>query len=322
MKTKASVAFGAYGTRPTDLHGDWYRVSLHARLIGMELIALCADPGDLRLPVGDDWRETLCAKMCVSGPDRRNAKVAMSKLEEAGFIRIEPGFARVSLVPLRVQSGFTPVSLRSHSGFTPDPKSTKTLEIVQVQNQGREVNKGESEDLARAREASEFQRRNPEPVESFVPTRRPVGDPPPNVQAPAPALPVRLVWELYCSLVLNRLPVSAGEPDWPSIRTIAAAVAEEGGDSQSGQEQAARRLLLAWKTDKRSSSTNLANLAKFLFQYTKPLPPSPVIKPPPVQRVAEAEPDRPELAFTEMANFGMEVLANLHAKRSAKAAAQ
>lgn len=322
MKTKASVAFGAYGTRPTDLHGDWYRVSLHARLIGMELIALCADPGDLRLPVGDDWRETLCAKMCVSGPDRRNAKVAMSKLEEAGFLRIESGFARVSLVPLRVQSGSTSVSLRSHSGFTPDPKTTQTTEIVQDQNAGREVNKEGSEDLARAREASEVQRRNPKALESFIPVRRPVGEAPPNVQAPAPALPVRLVWELYCSLVLNRLPVAAGEPDWPSIRTIAAAVAEEGGDSTSGQERAARRLLLAWKADKRSSSTNLANLAKFLFQYTKPLPGPTVLKPAPVPRAAAPESDRPELAFTEMANFGMEVLANLHAKRAAKVSAQ
>lgn len=145
MRTKPSEVFGAYGTRPTDLHGDWYRVSFHARLIGMELIALCKDPADLRLPVGDDWRETLCAKMCVSGPDRRNAKAAMDKLVAAGFLRLEGGFACVSLVPLRIHSGSTSVPLRIQSGSTPDPNPIQVPEIIKPVSLSNERAKQTSE---------------------------------------------------------------------------------------------------------------------------------------------------------------------------------
>lgn len=154
MRTKPSEVFGTYGTRPIDLHGDWYLVSHYARLIGMELIALCKDPADLRLPVGNDWKETLCAKMCVSGSDRRNAKAAMDKLVEAGFLRAEDGFACVSLVPLRIQSGSTSVPLRSQSGSTPDPKPTQLPEIIKPSSPSNKQAKQESESGAGALQGS------------------------------------------------------------------------------------------------------------------------------------------------------------------------
>ena len=148
MRTKPSEVFGAYGTRPVDLHGDWYLVSHYARLIGMELIAICKDPSDLRLPVGSDWAETLCAKMCVSGADRRNAKAAMTKLVGAGFLHPEDGFVRITLVPLRIQSGSTSVPLRSHSGSTPDPKPSQPQEIIKPATLSSKQAKQESESSA------------------------------------------------------------------------------------------------------------------------------------------------------------------------------
>lgn len=118
---KPSKAFGRYGTRPLDLHGDWYLVSFHARLIGMELISYCRDPGDLRLPVGRDWKEALCAKMAINGCDRRNAKAALDRLVEARLLRVEGGFVHISLEPSPIQSGSTPDSLEIQSGSTSDP---------------------------------------------------------------------------------------------------------------------------------------------------------------------------------------------------------
>jgi hypothetical protein len=185
MATKASAVFGRYGTRPLDLHGDWYsKVSFYARCVGMELIAHCKDPGDLRLPVGDDWRETLCGKMSVTGPDRRNARGAMDALVKAGFLHHEGAFARLTLEPERAHFGSTSVPVEIHSGSTPDPLRfqfgsspvplpVEHAEIVENESASREGVKQE-------REGGEpLPEEVPEP-EQFIPARRPLGEPPPG----------------------------------------------------------------------------------------------------------------------------------------------
>lgn len=180
MATKASAVFGRYGTRPLDLHGDWYtKVSFYARLVGMDLIAHCKDPGDLRLPVSSDWRETLCGKLAVPGADRRNARGAMDALVKAGFLHHEGAWARISLEPEMLHSGSTPdpvaihsgstsVPLPFQSGSTSDPLPSQPSEIIEPEassrEEGRKEREGESE---------------PAP-EIFIPERRPVGEPPPG----------------------------------------------------------------------------------------------------------------------------------------------
>jgi len=172
-------------------------------------------------------------------------------------------------------------------------------------------------DRAHAREAPEVQGRNPEPVERFIPARRPLGESPPDFTPVVPPRPLKsVIWDEHCRIVLNRDPASAGLPDWKAVEAVERAVLKEAGDSRPDQIVAIRRLLEAWKRDTKSTQ-QLANLATYLFKYTKPLAhPKPVLKPAPAQRAVEPEVDLvdPTLEFAEMRTFGLQVLEQLHAR--------
>lgn len=150
-------ALGRYGCVPLDPHPDWVsKLSFHARLIGERLIALCKDYGDLRLEVGEDWRESLCALLMVAGPDRRNAKVAMQTLADKGFLTVDSCAVAIHLVPVRKrleastseaksaivphESGSTSDPLRIHLGSTPDPDSTQVRGNTEVENRSLLIN--------------------------------------------------------------------------------------------------------------------------------------------------------------------------------------
>lgn len=193
----------------------------------------------------------------------------------------------------------------------PDPVPVKIQEEIK-----------EERENARAREAPEVERRNSEPVESFVPARRPLPEPPPDFTPVIPPRPLKsIIWDEHCRIVLNRDPASAGLPDWKALEAIERAVIAEAGESASAQREAARRLLEAWKRDTKSTQ-QISNLAAYLFKYTKPLPPpKPVLKPVPVARPPEPEPS-PCADFAEMSQLGHDFLAKLHAKQVAAKAAK
>jgi len=186
MASRASAVFGRYGTRPLDLHGDWYTaVGYYPRMVGMDIISHCKDPADLRLPVGADWRESLCGKLAITGTDRRQAKAAMDSLVKAGFLHHEGTFARISLEPevhtvgsplehLRDTVGSPPVHGLHTVGSPPVQQPTQEPETIQEDLGSREV-----------RLTREVREEAPPPVVHF---RKPVGEPPPGLPPAEPPL--------------------------------------------------------------------------------------------------------------------------------------
>lgn len=92
-------AFGRFGCRPLDLHPAWRRVHYGARALGMDMLAHCAEPGERKLPVEADWMSSVCLTLGIDGKDRRNQKVNLQSLLDAGLITIGDGWVRVELEP-------------------------------------------------------------------------------------------------------------------------------------------------------------------------------------------------------------------------------
>lgn len=190
---KACEAFGRFGTRPTDLHPAWHSVSLYARLVGMELIALCRDPGELKLSTTVDWMTSMCIRLHAHGADRRNAKAALGALKDAGLLTLESGAVRLWLAPVEVQSGSTQVPLVFQSCSSHDPDLNQVVEIVQ---------------FTKDRQTEETEERD----KNYTNTREAVADTPPaNEQRPDTPLHEQLHQEfskLYfdrytCSVLLD-----------------------------------------------------------------------------------------------------------------------
>lgn len=190
---KACEAFGRFGTRPTDLHPAWHSVSLYARLVGMELIALCRDPGELKLSTTADWMTSMCIRLHAHGADRRNAKAALGALKSAGLLTLESGAVRLWLAPVEAQSGSTQVPLVFQSCSSHDPDLSQVVESTQI-TKDRQIEETEERD------------------KNYTTTREAVADPPPaNEQRPNTPLHERLhqefskrYFERYtCSVLLD-----------------------------------------------------------------------------------------------------------------------
>lgn len=257
--------------------------------------------------------------------DARNVTESIHELMEKGLVQADGPVVSIYTschsAGIHRAASEQPVSNRATTSEQPQtPKVAESLNTHTADQIKLEEIRSESES-ARAREAPEVQRQKPEPAERFVPARRPVPEPPPDF-TPAPQIrPLKsVIWDEYCRIVLNRDVSKAGERDWKALETIQAAVVAEVGDSRPAQLRETQRLLEAWKRDPKSTQ-QISNLAAYLFKYTKPLPPpSPMPKPAPVRR--EPEPENPALAFADMASFGLEVLADLRQRQSAKAGAR
>lgn len=98
---------GRFGKVPLDLDAAWYRVSYFARALAMDMIAHCAVRNDtadeLRIPTATpDWAGDICLKLAVcGGNDRRTARLALKRLQEARLITVGDGFVQVNLAPSR-----------------------------------------------------------------------------------------------------------------------------------------------------------------------------------------------------------------------------
>lgn len=123
------------------------------------------------IPVGSDWRESLCRILRVDGPARRQAKRALDELHNAGLLLVRDGCVRVlwtaDEVALGEQVGLTSVQERINSGslmkVTPENDSTPTPldQIEEIRSEER---------AARAREASPPEERSgPSPTRDARP---------------------------------------------------------------------------------------------------------------------------------------------------------
>lgn len=98
-RAKPKDVFGTYGCVPRRWHARYGRVSFYARSIAVGILAEVDDFSDLSIATDGEWQTSICRTLRISGPERRNAKSAMTALLKAGLIRVEPGRVRVLLVP-------------------------------------------------------------------------------------------------------------------------------------------------------------------------------------------------------------------------------
>lgn len=255
-------AFGTFACIPAELHPDWVaKISLQARLIGIYIISKCKDPSDLRVPVGTDWKDSLCTTLAISGPDRRNAKASMQQLADRGFLSVEGSSVSVNLVPVRVHSCLVAGPLLSRGGSTKDPNQTQVVENTRI-----EIDRIDRLDRIDENACEELPLR-----------RRPVPEPrgddvPALVTRPAPWI---RVWRLYEECIDVR-PDSVGFPSEHRnyLEKIARSViAESGFDAGEAFDESARKLIRTWLADEwvEAHKPSLAHLAspKQLDKYVR-----------------------------------------------------
>lgn len=153
---------------PKERDPRWFDVTLLARTIGLELeVAALADrtkpPG---IDVGPDWRESLCRRLQINGPDRRQGKRALTELAEVGLILVGDGRVWILYTRDDVEAARSLVTTSAPAVHQVCTSSTSTLHPLDIlseltpQNDSthtsleRKKEDIERETRARAREAS------------------------------------------------------------------------------------------------------------------------------------------------------------------------
>lgn len=118
---------------PKDRAPQWFRSSMLARGIGMELFHACeGEP----IAVTEDWRTDLCRLLMVPPSERGNVARTLDRMVEAELLIVADGYVTVLWsaprpVPVRSESGASPVPVRSPSAPSPVPvRHAEPYEII------------------------------------------------------------------------------------------------------------------------------------------------------------------------------------------------
>lgn len=162
---------------PHDRDPRWFELGLIARMLACELFHASGchihDDGDPVIPVGDDWKVSLCRSLCIDGKDRGNVCRALERAREAGLLDVQPGFVRVLFRP---RSGAGPLTVRAQSARTPqrlrlesstENHSTPVLQIEEKRSEEIE----EADARVRTRELSANFASSSAAAADFDPTR-------------------------------------------------------------------------------------------------------------------------------------------------------
>lgn len=116
---------------PLEKHPCWFDRTVYAQLLGTSLYVEAVGNGSKPpgIPVGADWRETLCRILRIDGPSRPMMKKALSELERAGLLQVRDGWVRVLYTVAEVEAGqslapapeLIPVNFVSPSQARPKP---------------------------------------------------------------------------------------------------------------------------------------------------------------------------------------------------------
>lgn len=299
---------------PDELPLIWQDLDLYPRLILQELWRMSTN-GFLRTRLRYLVRDMRIAKKA----DRGNAQTAVATLTKEGLLKEDADGVRIALEcrwgcvgTTEVGTSAIPTQAKASKSF--DADLTDQIKLEEKRERSR----------AHARETPEVEGRNPEPVEGFVPARRPLPEPPPDLPVlPPPRKSDRARVHELLAEALGRT-VDQLAPDLVSADLVARAARAETGEDEAAFEAAVRRMLAAWQADPhpRAKKHSLANMVMHLTKYTaptrhvvKPARPVPVRVPHPYLPNATTTPeDRDRILaeldrMTEMGN-ALEMAAN------------